>query len=203
MAGMMVSLLPLRLAVTEADSLGGLIERVQGRHAEALRHRACTVGRILSELALPAALDRTRLSEVSLSYMNFAEGGGLDGAGGLEPFSLLRGDVKNDLSIYVRDLPDHMSLVLEYYADLFDAERMERMGQHFRTLLTALVGATVETPLHRLPLLDAAEIARLASMEQGAIVPLPTDHSLFSLIENHARTNPDAPAVEAARAHQS
>jgi amino acid adenylation domain-containing protein len=197
MPGMLVSLLPLRLEVKAGDCIADLIQRTHTAHAEALRHRAYGLGRLLADLAPPAAPDRPLLSEVTLSYMNFAAGGGhqQDDAE-LVPFGLKRPDGKSDLSIYVRDLPDQMVIALEYYTDLYDHDRMERMGRHFRSLLTALVTADPVTPTANLPLIDTEESAWLAAIGRGLTPPLPLDRGLFGAFTDRAAATPDAMALE-------
>ena len=196
MPGMMVSLLPLRLAVRGSDRVGGLLERVQAAHAGAMRHRAFGLGSLLEELAPPAAPDRTWLSEVTLSYMNFAEG---SRDGGFPMVGLLRDSIKGDLSIYVRDLPERILVSIEYYADVFDAERIERLGASFETLLASLVNGTADTPIGNLPVVPAAEERRLRAFENGAQPPLPWGRGLAALFAERARECPDRVAVEDAR----
>ncbi len=166
--GMMVSLLPLRQTVRAGDAVGALIDRVQADHAEALRHRAYGLGPLLRDLAPPAAPDRTLLSEVTLSYMNFAQGSGGDAP---TLIGLTRESCKNDLSIFVRDLPDRISVSLEYYADLFDRARIERLGRSFAVLLDALIAAPPEATIGGLPLLPPDEAARIRGFERGATPP--------------------------------
>ncbi len=197
MTGMLVSLLPLRLSVTADDRVGELIQRTHASHSEALRHRAYGLGRLLADLAPPASPDRALLSEVTLSYMNFAEGGGQARADdGLTPFGLERRDGKSDLGIFVRDLPDRMAMAVEYYADLFDRDRMERMGRHLRTLLAALVTAGANTPVASLPLVDAEEAAWLTTVGRGPTPPLPLERGLFGAFIDRVRQAPDAVAIE-------
>src|SRR5208283_5055123 len=168
MAGMLVSLLPLRLAVHTDDSVAGFIQRTHASNAAAQQHRAYGLARLLEDLAPPAAPGRALLSDVTLSYMNFADGGGrAPGNTGFRSFSLPRHDGKSDLAIFVRDLPDQMSMTVEYYTAIFDRDRMERMGRHLCTLLDALVTADPERPVGSLPLIDAEEAAWLANTGQG------------------------------------
>ncbi|WP_158627977.1 non-ribosomal peptide synthetase [Azospirillum griseum] len=197
MTGMLVTLLPLRLGVHADDRVSDLIQRTHTAHAEAMRNRAYGLGRLLADLAPPASPDRALLSEVTLSYMNFADGAGQSRSGdGLTPFGLARHDGKSDLGLYVRDLPDQMVMAVEYYADLFDRERMERMGRHFRTLLTALVSAAADTPVATLPLSDDEERAWLAGVGVGPTPPLPLSEGLFGALAQRAAANPDAVALE-------
>ncbi|MCM5558999.1 non-ribosomal peptide synthetase [Pleomorphomonas sp. JP5] len=191
--GMMATLLPLRETLVPDMHVGALLERVHADHADALRHRAYGLGQLLADLAPPAAPDRTLLSEVTLSYMNFAQGSGDGGA--LTIWGLARDACKNDLAIFVRDLPAAISLTIEYYADLFDAERMERLGRSFSVLLEALVASPPGTPIGRLPLLPADELERIRSFEEGASPELPRGIGLYDLFRQQVEQRPDAAAV--------
>jgi amino acid adenylation domain-containing protein len=187
----------LRLAVPADDSVAGFIQRTHATNAEAQQHRAYGLARLLEDLAPPAAPDRALLSDVTLSYMNFADGGGraTDNTG-FKSFSLPRHDGKSDLAFFVRDLPGQMSMTIEYYTAIFDRDRMERMGRHLRTLLGALVTADPERPVGSLPLIDAEEAAWLAAAGRGPVPPLPLEQGLVAVFAERAATTPDAVALE-------
>ena len=193
--GMLVSLVPLRLPVQPEDTVGGLIERAHAVHAEAQRHRAYGVARLLEDLAPLAAPDRALLSDVSLSYMNFAEVGQL-AAGGFRLFSLPRRDGKGDLAIFVRDLPGRMTMTVEYYTAIFDRDRIQRMAHHLSRLLEAMTASAAERPVASLPLVDAEEAHWLAAIGEGARPPLPLERGLFGVFADRAAATPDAIALE-------
>ncbi len=157
--GMMVSLLPLRFSFHDNESVESFIRGVHTDLADAMRHRACPLGMLLEALAPPAAPERTLLSEVTLSYMNYAEskGGDRDDKEAFRLTGIERGDGKNDISIFMRDLPDQISVVCEYYSAMYDQERIERMGEHFSVLLDALLESHTDTKLSMLPLLTVEE----------------------------------------------
>jgi amino acid adenylation domain-containing protein len=157
--GMMVSLLPLRFFFNDNDSVESFIRGVHTDLADAMRHRACPLGMLLEALSPPAAPERTLLSEVTLSYMNYAEskGGSLDNKEAFRLTGIERGNGKNDISIFMRDLPDQISVVCEYYSAMYDQERIERMGEHFTVLLDALLESHTDTKLSMLPLLTVEE----------------------------------------------
>jgi hypothetical protein len=157
MTGMLVSLLPLRLAVKPEDSVADLVLRTHSIHTEALGHRAYGLGQLLADLAPPASPDRPLLSEVILSYMNFTEGAGRDfDNSGFRRFGLGRKEGKCDLGIFVRDVPDSLVTMIEYYIELYNAERIEQMGRNFCTLLAAMTGAGPDTPVTKLSMLAGA-----------------------------------------------
>jgi amino acid adenylation domain-containing protein len=195
--GMMVAVLPLRFTFSPDEPVGGYLDRVQAEVKEAMLQRACPLGTLLEALEPPAAPERALLSEVRLSYMNYA-GNETAEAGTEDGFRLVginRADTKSDLSIFVRDLPGAITVVVEYYAALFDPERIERMGGHFATLLTAMVEAGPDAPLARLALLPDAERAWLESAGRGDARPLPDQASLFGLFTAQVAARGAAPAV--------
>jgi hypothetical protein len=133
------------------DSVADLVLRTHTAHTEALGHRAYGLSRLLADLAPSASPDRPLLSEVILSYMNFTEGSGPDfDNSGFRRFGLGRKEGKCDLGIFVRDVPDSLVTAVEYYVDMYNAERIERMGRSFCTLLAAMTGAGPDTPVTKL-----------------------------------------------------
>lgn len=193
---MTVALLPLRLQMTGDETIADLLRRTQTHHAEALRHRAYFLDMLLRDLAPPAAPDRTLLSEVSLSYMNYGEYGGDAkaaqrdiGVAGLE-----RRHSKNDLSIFIRDLPDEISVQLDYYAAIFDRDRMDELGRIFAATLHAMTDAA-DAPLRAISLLPEGHAARLRGLEDGPTPPLPLERDLYSLFAEQAAARADAIAV--------
>lgn len=197
--GMLVSLLPLRLAVSGGQSVASLIRQAQDVHTEALGHRAANLALLLADLAPPAAPERTLLSEITLSYMNFAEAAPSTGASeGFHQLGLTRDSCKNDLGIFIRDLPDRMLVSLEYYADLFDRPRMERLGRQFQTLLADLARGDAEKNIAALPLLGSDEERTLLAWGQGSTPELPLTAGIFPLFNAQVERAPQAIAVEEA-----
>ncbi|MFH1059436.1 MAG: amino acid adenylation domain-containing protein [Pseudomonadota bacterium] len=196
--GMLVSLLPLRLRVAGNETAAALVAQAQALHAEALGHRAYNLGQLLADLAPPAAPERTLLSEVSLSYMNFAEAQAeADPGGAWRIGGVTRDSCKSDLGIFIRDTPGNLLVALEYYADLFDRRRMERLGGQFQRLLAGLV-ADPAARVDRLALIDPAERAQLEAWGRGAEPDAPLDKGLYDLLAQAAAARPDDVAVEQA-----
>ncbi|MDX9706723.1 MAG: condensation domain-containing protein [Azospira sp.] len=131
--GMFASLLPLRLSPRADATFAELLRESHGRHAEALRHRCFPLNRLLTELCPPVALERTLLSEVSFSYMNFDSAA--SASGGFVRAQVANPSCKGDLSIFGSDSGDRLGFAIEYYADLFAPERIARLGEDFLALL--------------------------------------------------------------------
>ncbi|MDR3436285.1 non-ribosomal peptide synthetase [Telmatospirillum sp.] len=193
--GMMASLLPLRLKVSGDVTTSDLLRSVQECHTEAIRHRAYDLGRLMGDLAPAAAPERTPLSEVSLSYMNYGQDAAdsLE-AGGFTLHGLSRDSGKNDLSIFVRDLPRGINVSIEYYSAMFSAERLDHMGRMFRSLLGEIIHRP-EAPVERLALLDQDCLDEILRLEEGPTPDLPLGRGLFALFAEQAARTPAAPAV--------
>ena len=81
-----------------------------------------------------------------------------------------------------------------YAAALFDAATIERMADHYRTLLRAIVAAP-DARVDRLPLQDAAGRHRLLVEWNRTTAPYPDDSCVHRLVEAVAARAPAAPAV--------
>lgn len=197
--GMMVSLIPLRIAFMEDESVEGFIRRLHREVSESMRNRACPLGMLLEAIAPPPAPERTLLSEVTLSYMNFSESRGYESEGERrDAFRILgveRSDGKNDLSIFIRDLPERVSVTCEYYSAIFDRDRIERMGEHFTTLLDALVISEDETKLATLPLIAEWEREWLLKVGRGSDTPQPEPLNLYACFAAMAKKRGSAIAI--------
>ncbi len=190
--GMFVSLLPLRLRFSEEERFSELLHRNHHYHADAMRHRSFNLNRLLTELRVPVMPERTPLAEVTFSYMNFASAAHPDTDLGLERLEVANPACKADLAIFASDTGDHLSFALEYYADLFDAQRMEQLGHHFLTLLGQLLEKGPEQPLHAYSMLTAAEEAR--SSRSGTMVPT-GPRTLVEAIRQQAASRADERAT--------
>ncbi|MEM9292774.1 MAG: amino acid adenylation domain-containing protein [Acidobacteriota bacterium] len=91
------------------------------------------------------------------------------------------------------------TLSLQADADLFDRSTVERLARAYGRLLESALEQP-ETPLHRLPLLSAAERQMVAVEWAGgeAVVPCETGEAVQTIplrFRHHAARNPSAPAL--------
>lgn len=136
-AGMLASLLPLRMKVNDAQPMSEVLQEAQRVSNDARRHSSYILNDLLTELHPPVHRDRTLLSEVILSYMNFEFGNAPN-----QLFETLRFHnpaSKADLSIFASDSGGRIGFVLEYYADLFSAANVVKMARDFETILQEMV----------------------------------------------------------------
>ncbi|BFR47067.1 non-ribosomal peptide synthetase [Nitratidesulfovibrio sp. HK-II] len=144
-AGMLASLLPLRLRVDGAKPLGALLRDTRTASNEALRHRGYILGNLLADLKPPVCLDRSPLSEVILSYMNFEFAA--EGVQMFEPMRFSKHASKTDLSIFASDTGSAIGFALEYYADLFSHDDVVRMGKDLTRILELMTTGPADEPV--------------------------------------------------------
>jgi amino acid adenylation domain-containing protein len=190
--GMFVTLLPLRLQLIAGESFAQLLQRNHQRHTQALRHRCFGLNQLLKELHAPVMPERTVLSEVTFSYMNFATAAQGQGTPVFELLQVANPSCKADLAIFASDSDNHLSFALEYYADLFGRERIKAMGQHFLTLLRELLDQGSAETLGSYSMISAPEKQLLENFQQGEPADLvATD--VGSVISSHAAELGEAP----------
>jgi len=84
---------------------------------------------------------------------------------------------------------------VEYSEDLFDRASMERMVQHYQTLLYGIINNPF-APLHALPLLSGGEYRRMTDEWNDTETPYDQDKCIHELFEDAVRRFPDAVAAE-------
>ncbi|GHO57934.1 non-ribosomal peptide synthetase [Ktedonobacter robiniae] len=111
-----------------------------------------------------------------------------------EAIELEQREVKFDLSLTMVARDRYIDGNLEYNADLFDHETIERMAQAFQRLLTGIV-TNPEIRVGAIDILSAAE-RQLQLIEWNQTdVPLPLDMCLHRLFETQASLTPDSLAL--------
>ena len=175
-SGMFVSLLPLRLRFEEEETFSDLLQRNHLHHTDALRFRSFALNRLLTELKAPMMPERTPLSEVTFSYMNFTGAARSDSEFSMERLAIQNPAAKADLAIFVSDTPNHLGVALEYYADLFNEQRMQRMSQHFLHLLGTLLDKGAQHSINSYAMFDESKAVETAGLlpgidNSGAVIP--------------------------------
>jgi amino acid adenylation domain-containing protein len=101
---------------------------------------------------------------------------------------------KFDLSIEIDLLPEGMIAHWEYNTDLFEADTIERMSEHFQTLLQGIV-ANSEQRISDLPVLSEAQTHQLLFEWNQTQADYPQDKCIHQLFEEQVERYPDAIAV--------
>ncbi|MFG2914397.1 non-ribosomal peptide synthase/polyketide synthase [Kitasatospora sp. NPDC048298] len=199
LVGFFVNTLVLRTDTGGDPSFTELLGRVRENNLAAFAHQDLPFEQLVDALNPTRSLARHPLFQIMLTLQNNAEAVlELPGVRGtVEPMPAP--DSKFNLSLRLAELPGGQGLegALEFAADLFDRETVERLAERWLRLLAA-VAAEPARRIGEVELLDAAERRRiLTEWSTGAPASAPGG-TLAELFERQAARTPEATALLAA-----
>ncbi|HYH80302.1 MAG TPA: amino acid adenylation domain-containing protein [Longimicrobium sp.] len=162
----------------------------------ALAHQDVPFERLVDELKVERALDRTPLYQATFALTAAAGRVGveLDGLA-VDGIGVPVATAKTDLALGLAEGGgDALVGVLEYSTDLFEAATAARMAAHFATLLAGAV-AEPHRAVRDLPLVAPHERAALHALAAGPALPHPAGLTLPALVRAQAARTPHATAV--------
>jgi amino acid adenylation domain-containing protein len=192
--GFFVNSLVMRTDLSGNPTFTELLARVREAALGAYEHQDLPFEKLVEELQPARDTSHTPLFQVTFVLQNPPEK--------WEPFDNLQTNnfeyayetAKFDLSLSIAELPDGLYANLNYNTDLFDAVTIDRMLQHFATLLDAIS----TNPQHHvvdLPLLQQAEEQQLVDGWRGEERDFSRETCIHQLFEAQVARNPDAVAV--------
>ncbi|MCA2230006.1 non-ribosomal peptide synthetase [Nonomuraea aurantiaca] len=190
--GLFLNTLVMRGDLSGDPSFATLVRRTTERAFEGFEHRDFPFERLVDQLAESRDLAHNPLFQVMMVLQNTPPA--LDAAGGLRltPLDMIPETAKFDLNLQVTEVGGRLRCDLDYAADLFDAERTNRLAGHYRQLLTHAVDDP-DLPVSELPLLTLEEQALLSAWDR-------TDdraayRSLPRQFRDAVREHPERPAI--------
>ncbi|HEX6042688.1 non-ribosomal peptide synthase/polyketide synthase, partial [Longimicrobium sp.] len=192
--GFFVNTLVLRTHLSGAPTFRQLLGRVRTATLGAYQHQDIPFEKLVEELAPERSLSHTPLFQVLFSLQNNAQEtlrlGDLDA----EPLAGAAESVKFDLTLRLTETGAGLSGALAYRAELFEAETVARMLEHFRALLEG-IAADADQCITDIPLLAESERRQLLEGWNATDADPPADALVHRLFEAHAARNPHALAV--------
>lgn len=197
LVGCFVNMLTMRADLTGRPSFTDLLARVQETASAAYDHQELPFEQLVQRLDLPRDVARAPLFQVIFAMQNYQRGSAAGASGTLsaEPFPLTSWATRYDLELYISQDGDALDALFVYNTDLFGAETIARLANHFTALLTAALDAP-ELPVADAEMLDAAERARLLADFNATTSDFPQDKTLHELVEAQCARTPDAVAIE-------
>src|SRR5579871_136956 len=137
--GFFVNTLVLRTQFTEDSTVAELLQRVRDVSLQAYAQQDIPFERLVEALDPVRELGRTPFFQVLFALQNAplptVSWKGLEATASI----VETGTAKFDLTLSAREEDGELELSLEYRTELFKAERMRRLLQHYRTLLEGMV----------------------------------------------------------------
>ncbi|WP_258170679.1 condensation domain-containing protein, partial [Burkholderia cepacia] len=194
--GFFANMLALRVDLSGNPTFGELLARVKRVALDGYSRQEIPFEQVVDSLKLERNLSRTPVFQAVFAYEK-AQPDALNFPGlTATPVSVETHTAKFDLTLHIQDAEHGLAGSLEYNLDLFDADTIDRMAEHFRTLVDAVV-ADPDQPLGELSLSSDAERDLLTvewnrtetDFGDAAAQPL---HRLF---EQQVERTPDAVAA--------
>ncbi|MEO7020168.1 MAG: amino acid adenylation domain-containing protein [Ktedonobacteraceae bacterium] len=194
--GFFINNLVLRTNLSGNPRFRDVLQRVSQVTLGAYAHQDLPFERLIQELHLERNISHTPLFQVMLILQNVPDVH-LD-LSDLTVQTLDRDGHSHrsnfDLSLWMGEDTDGFSTVMQYNTDLFDAETIQRMFQHFQTLLQSIV-ADPTRRLSDLSLLTTTEQQHLLTEWHTTVGESTTPVCLHQLFEAQVLCTPSAMAV--------
>jgi amino acid adenylation domain-containing protein len=170
-------------------------EQVRQTTLSAYAHQDLPFEMLVEKLQLDRDLSRNPLVQVLFSLQNTPQSSSNLSGLIIENMPLpLDVRARFDLEVNYWEIPGGLEGVWCYNSDLFDATTITRIGEHFQTLLQAIV-ANQEMRISELPLLSPAQRHQLLVEWNDTQVDYPHDLCIHELFAEQVERNPDAVAV--------
>ncbi len=192
--GFFVNMLALRTALSGNSTFGELVERVRGTALQAYAHQALPFEKLIEELQPQRDTSHSPLVQVVFALQNAPQGDltALDLK--LNYVEVETSTAKYDLVVNVYEVDDKLSIVFTYSTDLFDAASMQRLGRHFKALLTAVV-ENADRRISELDFLSAPERRELIVERNTTAAVYPVEKCVSELFEEQVKRSPEAIAL--------
>ena len=145
--GFFVNMLALRTDLSGNPTFRELVQRVRETALGAYAHQALPFEKLIEELQPERDASHTPLVQVVFALQNAPQADltALDLK--LNYVEVETSTAKFDIVVNVYEIDDKLSIVFTYSTDLFDAASIQRLGQHFKALLAAVVENARQTDL--------------------------------------------------------
>ncbi|MFN6563916.1 MAG: amino acid adenylation domain-containing protein [Nostoc sp. ChiSLP01] len=192
--GFFVNTLVMRADVSGNPKFSELLDRIREMAMDTYAHQNLPFEMLVEALQPERNLSHTPLFQVMFVLQN-APMSQVE-LSGLTVSSLITesATAKFDLTLQMENTAAGLVGWWEYNTDLFDGSTIERMANHFVTLLEGIV-ANPHQPISELPLLTAVEQQQLLVEWNNTQTDYPQDKCIHELFEAQVERTPNAVAV--------
>ncbi|MDR3671879.1 MAG: condensation domain-containing protein, partial [Holophaga sp.] len=194
LVGFFVNTLVLRFDLEDDPSFQSLLERVKQTCLDAQAHQDIPFERLVDELKPVRTLAHHPLFQVMVVLQNTPEAALTLPGLRLEPLETDQTAAKFDLTLDLTEAGGGLRGFLEYNTDLFHPATIERMANHFHTLLEAAV-TQPEAQVGTFPLMTAAERRQVLVDFNATAADYPRDRCVHQLFEDQVARTPEATAL--------
>jgi amino acid adenylation domain-containing protein len=192
--GFFVNTLTLRTQLTGNPCFSELLQQVRATTLAAYDHQDLPFEKLVEALHPERSLSHTPLFQVMFVLQNAASIQVELPELTVTPLQLEDVTARFDLTLSVTETDTELTGAFVYNSDLFDASTLDRLAEHFQTLLAGIV-ASPQQRVAQLPLLTAREQQQLLVEWNQTQTAYPQDKAIHQLFEAQVEQTPDAIAV--------
>ncbi|MET0400160.1 MAG: amino acid adenylation domain-containing protein, partial [Longimicrobiaceae bacterium] len=192
--GYLANTLVVRADLSDDPTGRALLARVREAVLGAHAHQEVPFERLVEELAPERSLSHSPLFQVMFALESYPEQEASLGPLEVDIMGVGGGAAKFDLTAIMTDLLDTIDGRLSGRAELFDEGSLARLRGWYAALVAGMA-ADPDRPVSAIPLLDAAERARLLDVWSAAGEADPAPRCLHALFAEQAARRPGATAL--------
>jgi amino acid adenylation domain-containing protein len=191
--GFFLNTLVIRANLGGEPAFREMLRRVREAVLGGYEHQDLAFEKLVEELAPDRDVSRSPVFQVAFTLRRSIEG--KSELGGLEmvPFELDPGTSKFDLIMGVEEAGQNAVIGLNYSKDLFEAETIRHMLEHYERLLEGVV-ADADQPIWAMPMMSELD-EKVLSGWNCARPASPQETNIIELLEAQAKSQPQEPAA--------
>lgn len=174
-------ILPIRFLFKDDSSFSEILELIKNKVNAALENQE-----IFTEQSIQVIIGKETINHTDLFNVFFEFQDKINEAKGE--------DTGYDLALHIQQGDESLECILKYNKDLFAKETIERLGGHFKTILTAIT-ENMDLPVLKLPFLTEKERNQILIEWNNTKVDYPKGKCIHQLFEEQVKRTPDAIAV--------
>ncbi|MEJ2767903.1 non-ribosomal peptide synthase/polyketide synthase [Mycetohabitans sp. B46] len=192
--GFFINTLPLRADLSGNPRFSELLAQMRETALEAYAYQAVPFEKLVEVLQPARDLSRAPIVQVMVNGLNLSASNLALPRLIAEPVHFDTFGTKFDLTLYFGETSDGIEGWLQYATDLFDAETIKRLGQHWVNVLEAVVADPTQR-LSELPLLSTTERHQLLTAWNDTAADFSSAPTLHQLFEAQVQRTPNAVAA--------
>ncbi|MDX9972356.1 MAG: amino acid adenylation domain-containing protein, partial [FCB group bacterium] len=197
LVGFFVNTLVMRTKLDGDPTFLELIQRVRENALGAYDHQDVPFERLVEELQPERDMSRNPLVQVMFVVQNTPRKQLVLPGVTLSAVETQEVTTRFDLEFHVWEKNEELKCIVYYSTTIFDRERIQRMYDHWLTMLRWAV-RNPQRPISEAPLLTDAEEQQVLRTFNDTTTDYPREESLGALFEQQAKAHPDAPALVSA-----
>ncbi|MEC9375345.1 MAG: non-ribosomal peptide synthase/polyketide synthase, partial [Pseudomonadota bacterium] len=193
--GFFVNTLALRTNIADNPTFNELLQRVRKSTLDAYDHQELPFEKLVEELKPERNTSYSPVFQVVFALQEFPSDGINFFQTETSPLDFDTGSSKFDLILFVLDTPEKLSVSVEYNTDLFNENTIERLMNHYASLLSGIIEMP-RAEISALPLMSRSERSEQLEIFENKKSDFNQIESIHQLFEKQVISNPDNIALK-------